>query len=357
MKIALLHDFLLRLGGAERVLEEFSKMFPDAPIFTLLYNEEKCGSVFPRERVRTSFLQNIPFSRKFHRALLPLMPTAIESFDFSDFDFLLSSSTALSHGAIVTTKTRHISYIHSPARYLWDYTHQYLREQENFLKKIIAKRIIHRTRKWDLVASTRAENLLANSNNTQSRIKKFWHLDSEVVYPFIDTNKFKVSHNKEDYFLIISQLSQFKRIDLAISAFNKIRKKLLIVGDGPQRKFLESIAGDNIDFLGRVSDEEAILLLQNCRAFIFPGEEDFGIAPLEANACGKPIVALRKGGLMESQVEGVTARFFDKATTNSLEEAITSFIREEDNYKPEKIRKNAERFSKEKFRKRILDFF
>ena len=355
MKVALFHDFLVRIGGAERVLKKMTEIFPEAPIFTLICDYKKCQKHFPKTQIITSRLQKFPLSKKFHRLFFPLMPVNIERFDFSDYDLLFSNSTALSHGAITNTSTRHISYIHSPARYLWDYTHRYLAERGNALTRPIMQKCIHNVRRWDFLAAKRSDHLIANSRNVQDRIRKFWRRDSEVIYPFVELDKFSVSEGNDDFFLILSNLSSFKRIDLAISVFNKIGKKLIIAGDGPQRRDLEKISASNIDFLGSVSESDKKMLLESCRAFIFPGEEDFGIAPLEANACGKPVIAYRKGGLLESQIEGKTAEFFSQQTVPSLEGALTAFLKKEGIYNPSEIRANAERFGEEIFVEKIKE--
>jgi len=354
MKIAILHDFLLRLGGAERVLKKISDIYPDAPIYTLLYDEKKCGNKFPKEKIKTSFLQKIPFHKKIYRVFLPWMPVAIESFDFSKYDILISSSTALAHGAITNLETKHISFVHSPPRYAWDYFHKYIKERtKNPISKILTKKAIKKIRQWDAVAGDRPDKIIANSKTVQKRIKKYWRQKSDVIYPFVNTQNFKISKTDKNYFLIISQLTSFKNIELAISVFNKLNLNLKIIGTGPQEKYLKSISNENIKFLERVSDKLLAIIIADCKAFIFPGEEDFGIAPLEANACGKKVLALKKGGLTESQISEKTCEFFTNSTTESFEKGLIKIIKNKSKENPEFIRKNAEKFSEEKFEKQI----
>lgn len=351
MKIALVHDFLVRLGGAERVLKELADMYPEAPIYTLLYDEEAVGAVFPKERIKTSFLQSLPsVLRRRYRYLFSLMPLAMERFNFAEYDLVISSSNAYAHGVLTGTDTKHICYCHSPMRYLWDWAHEYLKENKiSGLKLRYIQNRLHKMRMWDKAASDRPDLYIANSKNTQKRISKYYRLDSEVIYPPVDIDRFFVSNYSDDYFLIVSTITPFKKIDLAVEAFNKLGEKLVIVGDGVQRDSLEKKAGKNITFTGFLPDVQVNEYLSKCRAFIFPGEEDFGIAPVEAMACGKPIIAYGKGGLLESVIEGETGVFFDEPTAESLVSAVQSFIKKEDSFDSQIIRKRAEEFGRKAF--------
>lgn len=354
-KIALVHDFLLKLGGAERVLKVLADMYPKAPIYTLLYDKEKVGEVFPEERVITSDLQRFPkFIRNRQKYLFPLMPRKIESLDFSDFDIVISSNSAYAHGIITNSNCKHICYCHSPMRYAWDWTHEYLEEQNiGKIKKLLVRRLLKKVRMWDKIASDRADEYIANSKNVRNRLMKYYRVDAPVVYPPVDIKRFYPQQKHEDFFLIVSTLTPYKRIDLAIQLFNKINKHLIIIGDGPHRNYLESIAKPNIAFMGYKSDKETTEYFQNCRALIFPGEEDFGITPIEAMAAGKPVIAYKKGGVTESIIEGVTGEFFDKPTVASLEDALGRMLLYEDRYKPLRIREIANKFSKENFKSKI----
>jgi len=352
MKIALVHDYLIRFGGAERVFLNLYKIFPKAEIFTILYNKDKMGKYFLDTEIHTSFLQNFPFSLKKHRLLAPLMPTAVESLDLRNFDLIISSSSSFAKGLIIRPNAIHICYCHNPARFLWDYASQY-DGRPVFFKKLL----FHYLRIWDRSAANRVDYFIANSKTTARRIKKFYNRDSKVIYPAV--NQVKTSQNiipNKKYFLIVSQLTPYKRIDLAIDAFNKLELPLVIIGQGRDKKRLQKIAKDNVKFLGWRSDKIVRRYLQNCTAFIFPGEDDFGIAPVEAMLSGKPVLAYRKGGVTETVLEGITGEFFDDLATESLADGVRRLIMNIDNYSPLVIEKTAERFSQEKFEKAIKEF-
>jgi glycosyltransferase involved in cell wall biosynthesis len=355
MKVALVHDYLTRLGGAERVTATLAEMFPAAPIYTLLYDEEKVGKVFNKSKIRTSGLQKLPaFLRKKHKYFLPLLPRTVEDWDFSEFDLVITSSNSFVHGIITGTHTHHLCYYHSPMRFAWDWTHEYIKEQNaGLIKSIAAARILNKIRLWDRAAAERPDTVIANSKTVQRRIKKYYGREAEVIYPPVDLSRFKVSKNSDNYFLIISTLTPYKKIDLAIQLFNKIQRKLVIIGDGPHREYLQNIAGETIEFKGFVSDETATKYMENCRALIFPGEEDFGITPVEAMACGKPVLALGIGGVTESVIPGKTGEFFAEPTVDSMEEGLAKLMRNEKNYRPADCRAAAEKFSKGVFIKRF----
>lgn len=354
MKIALVHDFLIKKGGAERVLKELVKMYPEAPIYTLLYDQEKIGDWFEPTKVRTSWLQKMPkFLRKRPQLLVNWMPQAIEQFDFTGYDLVISSSGAFSHGIITNLDTKHICYCHSPMRYAWDWTHQYVKEMSGgFLMKSLARRTINKLRQWDFLASRRVGKYIANSENIQDRIKKFYRRESTVVYPPVEIEKFKVRKKKpQDFFLIVSRLSPYKRIDLAVELFNKVRRNLVVIGTGKQLQHLRDIAGPTVEIMGYQDDPTTLKFLQECRGVIFPGEDDFGIVPIEAMACGKPVIAYAKGGALETVIAGKTGEFFGEATVESLENALGRMLMNYEKYKPSIIRKQAEKFTVEKFAK------
>ncbi len=355
MKIAFVHDFLIRLGGAERALKVLMDMYPDAPVFTLLYDKKKTGHIFQENRVITSNLQKLPsLFPGMHKWLFPIMPKAVESFDFSDYDIVISSSSAYAHGIISNLETTHITYYHTPMRYAWDYTHEYLKEQKlGIFGEWLASIFLHRIRQWDYLASDRTDIALANSKTVQKRIKKYYRRDAKIIYPPVDVSKFKVNPHHEGYFLIVSTLTPYKRIDIAVELFNKLGKRLVIIGEGSDRARLESLAAENIDFLGFKPDEILYEYMQNCRAFIFPSEEDFGIAPIEAMACGKPVLAYKKGGLSETVIEGKTGQFFEEQNLDSMEAALIQLLINEKEYDPYLIRKRAEEFSREVFEKKM----
>lgn len=349
MEVALVHDFLIRLGGAERVLEALCELFPKAPIYTLLYDESAVGGVFPKEKIITSRLQRLPgFMRKKHKYLLPLMPAAVEEWDFSRFDLVISSNSAFAHGILTPEKTRHLCYFHSPMRFAWDWTHEYRREQRlDPLRRLALARALKKIRMWDAAAADRPDRAVANSRNVARRIRKYYRRDAEVIYPPVDVARFKISKTQEDFFLIISTLTPYKRIDLAVELFNRIRRRLVIIGSGPQESYLRAIAGSTVDFLGRKDDAAATEYLKNCRALIFPGEEDFGITPVEAMACGKPVLAYGAGGVTESVVAGVTGEFFSEPAVAAMEQGLARLMQGE--YAPAACRRQALKFSREIF--------
>lgn len=355
MKVALVHDFLLKLGGAERVLKALADLYPKAPIFTLLYDEGKVGKIFPAERVRTSFLQKYPqFLRKHHRLFTHKMPQAMEELDLDEFDLVISSSNAFAHGIVTSIRTKHLCYCHSPMRYAWDWANEYRKENNLFgVKGFLYSILIKKLREWDKVASDRPDKYIANSENVRKRLKKYYDYDSEIIYPPVDVDRFREKETHENYFLIVSTLTPYKRIDLAVQLFNKLGRRLVIIGDGPQRKFLENIAGETIDFLGFKDDATVKEYMQNCRALIFPGEEDFGITPIEAMACGKPVLAYGKGGTTETVISGKTGEFFFEPNVESMEDGLARLLYNEKYYNAQAIRKHAMDFSRDIFEKKI----
>ncbi len=360
MKVALVHDYLNQFGGAERVLEAFSEVFPNAPIYTLICDPKKTHGVFSHQKIKTSFLQKIPLAKSYHRIFPFLMPIAIEQFDLSGFDVVLSDSASFAKGVITKPETIHICYCHTPPRYAWDDSHKYI-EEFSFPKivKIFIPFFMNYIRLWDREAALRVDKFICNSNFVVKRIKKYYGRKAEVIYPPVDTKMFypvksSSANNGVSYFLMVGRLLPYKRFDIAVEAFNKLGKPLKIIGDGPGMKKLKKIAKKNIEFLGELSGEKLREYYQNCQALIFPQEEDFGIVALEAMACGRPVIAYRGGGALESIKENETGIFFDQQTPKDLIKAVKSF--RTDDFNPQKIRKHALKFDKEKFKKKIKDF-
>ena len=352
MKIALVHELFIKMGGAEKVVEKLAEMYPKSPLYTLVKDEKKFEPWLKQRQVITSPLQKI-FDRLNHpKWLLGKMPKAIESFDFSEFDAVISSSSAFAHGLKTNKEVKHICYCHSPMRYAWDYTHQYTQGM-SFPMQLGVARLLNEIRVWDFESSNRPDVMIANSQHVQKRISKYYRRASDVIYPPVKIKDFKATKDHDDYFLIVSALTPFKRIDLAIEAFNKLGRHLVIIGDGSQRKILESMAKDNIEFLGRRSDEEVVEYMQNCRAFIFPGEEDFGMTPVEAMAAGKPVLAYGAGGVLESVIEGETGEFFSELTPQSLTQGLTRLLLNEENYDHKKIRQQVEKFDEAIFEEKM----
>jgi len=358
LKVALVHDFLNQYGGAERVLSVLHEIYPEAPIYTLLYDPAKMRGKFAQADIRPSFLQKFPKILKRHlKYALPLLPTAPETFNLRDFDLVISSSGAWSKGVIVKPKTIHICYCHSPMRFAWDWNEKYLAEQRvGGIREFFARIFLNYVRMWDKAASDRPDFFIANSIYTQARIKKYYARESEVVYPPVEMKvevepPYGGSTSMSGFFLIVSRLSPYKKVEVAVEAMNKLNLPLLVIGEGERKymKYLKSIAGSKTKFLGWKSDEETKKYFAGCRAFIFPGEDDFGIAPVEAMNFGKPVIALRKGGAMETVIEGETGEFFDEPAIEVLADAVRRFQENEKNYDSAKIRAQAEKFSKEKF--------
>lgn len=363
MKIAIVHDFLTYWGGAEQVLLSFHHIWPDAPIYTLLYDKKIVEEYFPNAKIKASFLQKFPlFLRRRKKYLLPLTAIAPETIDLKDFDIVISSSSSFAKGIIVKPKTIHISYCHTPTRFLWDWYFEYLRENElGTIKKTFVLIILHYLRIWDKSVADRVDHFIANSVSTQKRISKFYRSRSDVIYPPVDTKKFRISSascaaKEKKYFLIVSRLSAYKKISDAIEAFNKLDWPLYIIGDGEYKEYLKSIAGKNISFLGFVKENDLPFYYQNARALIFPGEDDFGIAPVEAMSAGTPVIALRKGGAKETIIQGVTGDFFDHSVAPLIAEAVVRFVENEKKYDPEIIARHADKFSRERFECEIRDY-
>ena len=368
LKVALVHDFLTQYGGAERVLEVLSEMFPEAPIYTLLYDKERMRGKFADKVVFASFLQKFPnFLKKRYKYLLPLMPTAPETFDLRDFDLVISSSGAWSKGIVTRLNTIHISYIHSPMRFVWDANERYAAQFSIFnfqFSRFFVRLFLNYIRIWDKVAADRPDHLIANSKYTQKRIKKYYGRESNVIYPpvVVDRGSHIVDHNENDTryairdtrpFLIVSRLSPYKKIDVVVEAFNKLGLPLVIIGEGQQEKYLRSIAKENVKILGWKSDEETAEYYKNARAFVFAGIDDFGMAPAEAMSYGVPVVAIRKGGVREIVEEGKTGEFFDAATPEVIADGIRRFIENEGNYEKQDIINKAREFGKERFEREL----
>jgi len=355
MRVAIIHDFLNQYGGAEKVLEAFHEIWPNAPVYTLFYDKDLMPKSFSNWDIRVSPIQNLPFGKKKYRWYLPLMPAAIERFNLKNYDLIISSCSAYSKGVIVQPRTIHICYCHTPTRYLWQDTFEYienLQGGEKVVRKILSPLLTY-LRIWDYNAAQRPDYFLTNSKNVARKIKKYYHRDSEVIYPPVETEKFYISKDIEDYFLIISRLRPYKKIDLAIKAFNKLKLPLKIIGSG-QSRGLKKIAKKNIEFLGFVSEKKKAEYLSHCQALIYPQDEDFGITAVEAMASGRPVIAYKAGGALETVIEGETGIFFENQTWQSLVSTILKFKSED--FDSNKIKNYAEKFSKERFKREIFEF-
>lgn len=354
IKIALVHDFLTQYGGAEKVLESFCRIFPEAPIYTLLYDKKKMRGKFKNRKIHTSFLQKFPkFLKKRKRYLIPFMPTAPETFDLRDFDLVISSSGAWSKGIVTRLNTVHISYMHSPMRFVWDYNEKYFKdinEKVGFFKRLF----LNYLRIWDYQAAQRPDKLISNSNYTQKRLEKYYRRESEVVYPPAIASIAEGKKGEGKYFLVVSRLSAYKKVDVVVEAFNKMGLNLLIVGEGEQKKYLNKIALKNVKVVGWKDEEDLKKYYKNARALIFPTVDDFGITMVEAMSYGVPVVAIRKGGAKEVVEEGITGEFFDAQTPEVLSDGVRRFMENENKYDPNMIKEKANRFTEDKFREEIL---
>lgn len=359
MKIAIVHDYLNQYGGAERVIEVMHEIFPEAPVFTSIYQPENMPDSFKKMDIRVTFMQKFPFLDRFYKKYFMLYPIAMKSLKVKDFDLIISSSSSFAKGVRKRKNAVHVCYCYTPTRFVW-YYNSYIKK-ENFSKIIstfLLPLFIKSLKKWDLKAVEGVDKFIAISNHIKNKIKACYKRDSEVIYPPVDFEKFKIneaSKERGSYFLVVSRLNAYKNIDMAINACKKLNQNLKIIGTGLYLKELKKIAGDSkkIEFLGRVSDEELSSYYSGCRALIFPGEEDFGISPLEAQASGRPVIAYAKGGALETIIDGETGIFFKEDNEDSLSESISDFINMENNFIPEVIRKHALKFDKEVFKKSL----
>lgn len=356
MKVALVYDRVNKWGGAERVLLVLHEVFPDAPLYTSVYNEKAASWARVFSKVTPSFLQYFPFAKSRHDLYAPLMPFAFESFDFSKYDLVISVSSEAAKGIITGPKTLHINYCLTPTRYLWSGYSGYFR---NRLIKFFSRPVIFLLRKWDLIASTRSDQMIAISNAVSTRISKFYGRKSRVIFPPVNVEKFQVRSPKfkvamknlpaDEYFLIVSRLVPYKRVDLATKVFNKLNLPLVVIGAGSELKKLKRMSGSTIKFFSNVHEEDLVRIYKSCKAFIMPQDEDFGIAAVEAQAAGKPVIALKRGGAIDTIIDGKTGIFFEQQTVKSLEEAIGKLVTLE--FDPADCILNSKRFSKEKFKK------
>ena len=355
MKVAIVFDWLTLIGGAERVLAEMISLYPTADIFAVIdFLEDR--RILQGRPVTTSFIQQLPFARRLYRRYLPLMPLAIEQWDFSAYDLVLSSSYAVAKGVLTGPDQRHVAYIHTPMRYAWDLQSQYLGGGKlSWLGQWAARWMLHRLRLWDQLSGQRPDVLIANSGFVAKRIAKYWRRDAETIYPPVDVERFQVSHRSEDFYLTVSRLVSYKRIDLMVSAFATMPgRKLVVIGDGPELARLRATAPSNVVLLGAQPDPVVADHMARCRAFVLAAVEDFGIAPLEAQAAGKPVVALARGGALETLrsplAEAPTAVFFHEQTVASLCRAVEEMDRQFQLMDPLSCRANAERFAPSRFR-------
>jgi glycosyltransferase involved in cell wall biosynthesis len=357
MKIAIVHDYLNQLGGAERVLEVFCEMFPEAPIYTLLADPDILTAPMKKHRIYQSFVSRLPFVKKHYKKYLLLFPAAIEQFDLSEYDVVLSASSAFAKGVLTKPHTRHICYCYTPMRYVWDLYHRYLQEDgPGGLYRKILPFGLHYVRLWDRLTADRVDDFIAISQTVARRIEKYYRRSSTVIYPPVEVERFMVADpdQVEDYVLVVSRLLPYKRVDIVIEACNALKQPLVIIGDGYDRPRLERLAGPTVKFLGYQPDHITAEYYAKCKAFIFAGEEDFGLTPVEAQASGRPVIAFAAGGALETVVQGETGLFFKEQTKESLIEVLSDFRPQE--FDNQRIRQHALKFDKSVFVRQMRDY-
>jgi glycosyltransferase involved in cell wall biosynthesis len=376
MRVALVHDWLMSMRGGERCLEALCELFPEADLFTLLHSRGKVSPTIERMRIHTSFVQYLPFAERYYRHYLPVFPLAIERFDLAGYDLVLSSSHCVAKGAIRSPHALHISYTYTPMRYAWDLYDEYFKDRVSGPKDRLLRMVMARLRAWDTKACSRVDRFIAISHHVADRIKRHYHEEAEVIYPPVDLNRFRVSDGDDGYYLVVSALAPYKRIDLAIEACARMKRPLKIIGTGQDEERLRRKGGPMVEWLGWQPDEVIAAYYRSCRALLFPGEEDFGIVPLEAMASGKPVIAFARGGALETVVPlnpaGPSAKisqpwgfplsvndntptgvFFYQQTTESMIEAINLFERNEQHFDPRAIRSHVEPFDRVHFKTQI----
>jgi glycosyltransferase involved in cell wall biosynthesis len=360
MRIAFIHDWLVDKGGSENVLSAMLEQWPHAPVYTLVHDHQgPTRSLLNGHTVITSFLQKLPQATRRYRSFLPLMPIAIEQFDLSAFDIVISSSHAVAKGVIIGPDQLHISYVHSPIRYAWELQFQYLREAglDHGLKSVLVRWLLHYIRLWDTRTANGVDEFVCNSRFVARRIWKVYHRKATVIYPPVDVDKFELCEQKENFYLTASRMVPYKRINLIVEAFAKMSdKRLFVIGNGPDFDKIKAIATPNVILMGYQPLEVLREKMQKAKAFIFAAEEDFGIVPVEAQACGTPVIAFGKGGALETIVNEKTGLFFEEQSVDSLLDAISRFETRKMEFSPHEIRKNAERFSKARFQEEFTSF-
>jgi len=364
LNVGIVADWLVTYAGAEKVIKEFFDVFPEAELYSVVdFLSDEDRSRFHGKKSKTTFVQNLPGAKKRYQKYLPFMPLAIEQLDVSKHDIILSSSHAVSKGVLTGPDQLHISYVHSPIRYAWDLQHQYLREagMDKGVKGLLAKWMLHKIRNWDYRTANGVDHFIANSQFIARRIKKVYGRDADVIYPPVDVERFLLNENKEDYYFTASRMVPYKRIDLIVEAFSHTPdKKLVVIGDGSEMAKIKSKASKNVEILGYQSNSVMQEYMRNAKAFVFAAEEDFGITPVEAQACGTPVIAFGKGGSLETVrpfgENKPTGFFFDKQDVQSVVSAINDFDKMQDKINPQDCRDNALRFSAERFRTEINDY-
>jgi glycosyltransferase involved in cell wall biosynthesis len=359
-RVAIVHEWLVTYAGSEKVLEAMLQVFPDADIFCALdFLPDKFRGNFKNSKIRTSFIQKIPLARYLHRHLLALMPLAVEQHDLSDYDIVISNSHAVAKGCLTSAGQLHICYCYTPIRYAWDLQFQYLKESNLLwgLRSIVARWILHKIRIWDARTPLAVDSFIACSHYIARRIAKVYRRDSAVIYPNVDVDSFQVGQQEGDFYVTASRIVPYKKIPLIVSAFKQMpSRKLIVIGDGPLLSECIALASPNVKVLGYQPDDVLLAHLMRARAFIFAAEEDFGIAPVEAQACGTPVIAFGRGGATETVIDGETGIFFNEQTAEAIVKAVDEFELCREKFDRARIRQNAERFSTGRFCSEFRDF-
>lgn len=367
MKVAIVHDWLTGMRGGEKCLQAFCELFPDADLYTLIYCPERVSPTIRRMNIHASWVQRMPMVERAYRYYLPLFPRAVESFELREYDLVLSSSHCVAKG-VFPHRALHVAYIHAPMRYVWDLHDQYFGPGDPLLGRLGMKLMRRYLQRWDIRSTGRVDFFLANSKNVAAKVKNLYGRDATVIHPPVDVESFYLLNEQAPYYLLVSALVPYKKIDLAVAAFNALKLPLKVVGDGPLRSKLEAMAGPNIEFLGWVDHRALPGLYASCQALIFPGEEDFGIVPLEAQASGRPVIAYGKGGVLESVVPlrpsdgganppgAPTGIFFRELNADSLGEAVLFFQKMKHVFDLASIRQHASHFSRDRFKSQIRDY-
>ena len=361
MKIAIIQEWLVTVGGSDKVTKAILDVFPDADIYTLVAKKEICEELgIPWEKVHTSFIQKMPFGKSKHRAYLPLFPFAIEQFDLRGYDVVISSSHCVAKGVLTKADQLHICYCHSPIRYVWDMYNEYLEESnlQKGIKSWLVRLMLHRIRKWDAITGLRVDYFISNSDYVGRRIEETYRRESVTIHPNIDISNFELCEEKQDYYLTSSRLVAYKKINLVIEAFNQMSdKKLIVIGGGPNLEAYKKMAGPNVQIMGYQPFEVLKEKMQHAKAFVFAADEDFGMIPIEAESCGTPVIAYGHGGSLETVCDGKTGLFFKKQTPEAIIDAVNRFEAMGDQpFSYKQCREWAEGFSEERFKREIKEF-
>ncbi|HEX3927067.1 MAG TPA: glycosyltransferase [Gemmatimonadales bacterium] len=351
MKVALVHDYLYQYGGAERVLAALHRLFPDAPVYTTIADPELVASLLPTAEIRTSWMQRLPALRRHHRKYFMFYPSAVEQWDLSAFDLVVSNSSAFGKGVRTRPDACHVCYCHTPMRFGWEFARYAAREEWRAPTRLLLRPLVEHVRRWDVRTARRPTGYLANSTAGARKIARCYGANAAVVHPPVEVDRFCPAPTTDDFHLVVARLVGYKRVDLAVEAFNRLGRPLVVIGDGPARASLERIAAPHIRFLGRVSDAEVARHYARCRALIIPGEEDFGLTPLEANAAGRPAIAFGAGGALDTVQHGVTGMLFPEQTTAALAAAVTAS--DAIAWNTDRLRSHAGGFSEARFRERM----